>query len=124
IKEHAQAGYEIALKANLPQTVVDIIKYHHERYDGTGYPEGLKGNKIPYTARIIAIADCYDAMTSARSYRVTISQSEALRELEFTSGTQFDPRMVAVFVSCMGKDTKEKDWKRASQFYQQRWAED
>jgi putative nucleotidyltransferase with HDIG domain len=124
IKEHAQAGYEIAVKANLSQTVTDIIKYHHERYDGTGYPEGLKGNHIPYTARIIAIADCYDAMTSARSYRVTISQTEALRELKFTAGTQFDPRMVDAFVKCMGDNIRDNNWHRVSQFFQQRWVED
>jgi putative nucleotidyltransferase with HDIG domain len=124
IKEHAQAGYEIAVKANLSQTVTDIIKYHHERYDGTGYPEGLKGNHIPYTARIIAIVDCYDAMTSARSYRVTISQTEALRELKFTAGTQFDPRMVDAFVKCMGDNIRDNNWHRVSQFFQQRWVED
>lgn len=70
--------------------------YHHEKYDGTGYPKGLKGSEIPLIGRIISIADAFDAMTSNRSYRNMLSRSKVIDEFEKGKGTQFDPQMVEV----------------------------
>jgi len=66
------------------------VKYHHERWDGKGYPEGLKGEEIPLEARIIAVADSYDAMTTERPYRKALTKEEAIKELLKNAGTQFD----------------------------------
>jgi HD-GYP domain-containing protein (c-di-GMP phosphodiesterase class II) len=78
------------------------VQFHHERYDGTGYPVGLKGDNIPMDARILAVADCYDAITSARSYREQpLSREQALEELIRCAGTQFDPKVVRVFTKLM-----------------------
>lgn len=98
IREHPVTGYEVAVKADLPEEIARAIRYHHERYDGSGYPEGLKGNDIPFFARILALADCYDAMTSDRSYRATVSHEAALAEVRAGSGTQFDPSLVPAFL--------------------------
>ena len=73
------------------------VKYHHERYDGSGYPEGLKGDRIPLIALIIAVADAFDAMTTDRPYRKALSKEEAVQEIEKASGKQFDP----VFASAL-----------------------
>ena len=75
-----------------------IVLSHHERYDGTGYPYGLKGEQIPIEARIIAIADTYDAMTQNRTYRKIVSKDIAIKEIDRCAGTQFDPNIVAVFI--------------------------
>ena len=76
----------------------DICRWHHERYDGTGYPRGLAGQNIPYMARILTIADCFDAMTAKRPYKQALSVEYAVNELEKNSGTQFDPVLVKKFV--------------------------
>jgi HD-GYP domain-containing protein (c-di-GMP phosphodiesterase class II) len=76
------------------------IQYHHERYDGNGYPAGLKGDNIPLDARIMAVADSYDAMTSLRPYRPgKFTHEQAVEELKRCAGAQFDPKIVEVFVS-------------------------
>ncbi|MCK4362105.1 MAG: HD domain-containing protein, partial [Dehalococcoidia bacterium] len=80
------------------------ILHHHEWYDGTGYPDGLKGEEIPLGARIICVADAYDTMTTARPYREVVSQQEALEELRRCSGTQFDPELVEAFCRAMTED--------------------
>jgi HD-GYP domain-containing protein (c-di-GMP phosphodiesterase class II) len=77
----------------------DFIRHHHERWDGTGYPDGLAGEQIPLGARIIAVADAFDAMTSDRPYRTSMPAEEAVAELVRCSGTQFDARVVEVFLS-------------------------
>jgi HD-GYP domain-containing protein (c-di-GMP phosphodiesterase class II) len=79
-------------------------KYHHERFDGRGYPEGLKGNNIPVYARIILIADTFDAMTSTRTYRKGLSYEIAFEELRQFSGTQFDAELVNLFIQGMEKE--------------------
>jgi putative two-component system response regulator len=81
-------------------------RWHHERYDGSGYPDGLAGNAIPDAARIIAVADAYDAMTSRRSYRDTLSQSVVRSEIEKGRGTQFDPRFASVMLDMIDEDTE------------------
>ena len=80
--------------------------YHHERYDGRGYPEGLKGEEIPEIARIIAVADAYDAMTSKRSYRDPLPQEVVREEIVKGKGTQFDPEFAEIMLSLIDKDTE------------------
>ncbi|GAI25714.1 unnamed protein product, partial [marine sediment metagenome] len=77
------------------------ILHHHERYDGNGYPSGLKGENIPLEARILAIADAYDAITSPRPYHKQLSPQQALDELKCCAGTQFDPELLDVFCKTM-----------------------
>ncbi|MFF2876214.1 HD-GYP domain-containing protein [Gottfriedia sp. NPDC057991] len=79
--------------------IFDIVLYHHEPYDGKGYPEGLKGDQIPLTARIVAIADSYDAMISNRLYRKGMALEDCLNEIENNKGIQFDPEITDVFLS-------------------------
>jgi HD-GYP domain-containing protein (c-di-GMP phosphodiesterase class II) len=78
--------------------------HHHERYDGKGYPHGLKGKKIPLEARIIAVADTFDAITSSRAYRPAKTPEEALKEIEKVAGTQLDPDLVEVFKEVFTED--------------------
>jgi len=99
-RKHPEAGYKI-LKPILPDYALFAVKHHHERWDGDGYPDGLSGEDIPPGARIIAIADSYDAMTSSRIYRKVLTEEEALEELLRCSGTQFDPGLVQQFIDCI-----------------------
>jgi HD-GYP domain-containing protein (c-di-GMP phosphodiesterase class II) len=78
-----------------------IILHHHERYDGKGYPAGLKGEEIPRGARILAVADSFEAMMSDRPYRKALSLAEALKEMKVNSGTQFDPEIVEAFIQAL-----------------------
>ncbi len=86
------------------------VKHHHERWDGKGYPDGLKGEDIPYSARIIAIADTYDAMTSTRSYRKALDHDIAINEISKCAGTQFDPVLAQKFVEIEGIIKSAKDY--------------
>lgn len=97
IKRHPVIGAEIVGRIALLQEEALIIRYHHERFDGKGYPEGLKGEEIPLLARVLAVADAYDAMTSRRPYRPSLSPAKAFNEILRCSGTQFDPEIVKVF---------------------------
>jgi putative two-component system response regulator len=74
-----------------------IARSHHERWDGTGYPDGLAGEEIPIAARIVAVADVYDALVTNRPYRDALSETEAIHEIDSGKGTQFDPRVVEAF---------------------------
>ncbi len=94
---HPEAGYQLLSPSPHLKRVAEIIRSHHERFDGTGYPRGLKGTDIPLGARIFAIIDAYDAMRSDRVYRKAISKEDALTEIQRHSGTQFDPALVEVF---------------------------
>jgi diguanylate cyclase (GGDEF)-like protein len=98
VKTHPRLGANII--SNIPNLVpcVSIVLNHHERWDGGGYPEGLKGEEIPIEARILAIADSFEAMTSARPYRPALSHEEVVEELRQGAGTQFDPKLVEVFI--------------------------
>ena len=98
IKTHAEKGYRIAMFNPELKKIAPCILAHHERYDGTGYPLGLKGNDIPLLARIINVVDSYDAMTNKRVYKGSLSAEEAKKELKKNSGTQFDPMIVEEFL--------------------------
>lgn len=97
IKAHPLVGYEFIKDLHGFHHAADVVLYHHERYDGTGYPHGLKGKKIPLSARICSVADAFDAMISDRVYREAQQQPRAIREIIRGSGNQFDPRIVNVF---------------------------
>lgn len=101
IQEHSIIGYKILSSTNEFAEISDIILSHHERWDGKGYPRGLEKETIPLFARIISIADTYDAMTSERPYRRPFTNTEALEEIKAKSGLQFDPEIVAAFLSVM-----------------------
>ena len=104
IKTHTLVGAEILEKiTDFPELVVGA-RWHHERYDGKGYPDGLAGEGIPEMARIIAVADTYDAMTSNRSYRALLPQDQVRRELQRCRGTQFDPRYADIMLEMIADD--------------------
>lgn len=99
MKSHPGRGVEICSKLKFAREILPIIKYHHERFDGRGYPEGLKGDSSPFSARIVSVADTVDAITSPRSYRSQPrTMEQAIAELERCSGTQFDPVLVERFI--------------------------
>jgi putative nucleotidyltransferase with HDIG domain len=99
IKMHPIQSAEILLPLNPLKEIIPIIRHHHERYDGTGYPDGLKGDEINLEARILCIADAYEAMRADRPYRAGLAVQEAVQELKNASGTQFDPSLVSIFVN-------------------------
>ncbi|MEN6372689.1 MAG: diguanylate cyclase [Armatimonadota bacterium] len=98
IEEHPKIGSEILEKVQQLSSIVPAVRHHHERYDGLGYPNGLSGKNIPLIARIIGLADAYDAMISDRTYRNALSREDALEEIKRCAGTQFDPELVDLFV--------------------------
>ena len=99
IRSHAQEGYKILKDVKIQDDIADGAHYHHERYDGHGYPDGLIGKEIPLVARIIAVADAFDAMSSTRSYRKKLPLDYIAQEIEQYSGTQFDPEVANAFLS-------------------------
>ena len=107
IKNHPTIGAHILSTASIFKDILPIVKYHHERYDGKGYPEKLQGEKIPYLARITAIADTFDAMTSKRVYRDSLSIENVIEELKKCKGTQFDPKLDDLFVDILKNNYNE-----------------
>ena len=101
MKKHPEIGWRIAMSISELVHIADYILYHHERWDGHGYPTGLKGEEIPLLCRILAVVDAYDAMTSDRVYRKAMSKERALAEIRRNAGTQFDPRVVEVFLDLL-----------------------
>jgi len=98
IRKHPEIGFRIAQATSELIPIAEYILYHHERWDGKGYPEGLIGEKIPLLSRIIAIVDAFDAMTNDRAYRSAMTRPEAMEEIRKNSGTQFDPDISRVFL--------------------------
>lgn len=105
VKLHSANGAKILAPIEAFALVVPVIRHHHERFDGTGYPGGLKGQEIPLISRIIAVADSFEAMTADRAYRKSILPEIALDELIYNAGRQFDPAVVEVFVTLINKKT-------------------
>ena len=114
IKNHPSIGAHILGSAVIFKDIIPIVKHHHERYDGNGYPSRLKGEEIPYMARIAAVADTFDAMTSRRSYRGPIDIEHVKEEIKRCEGTQFDPQIAEAFLDILNnnfekiKDIQEK----------------
>jgi HD-GYP domain-containing protein (c-di-GMP phosphodiesterase class II) len=98
MKRHAAMGAEIISSIKFPYPVEPIVRHHHENWDGTGYPDGLVGTEIPVGARILAVVDCYDALTSDRPYRGRMSDHEALAIVTSRRGTMYDPLIVDTFL--------------------------
>ena len=98
MKSHPVRGYEILKDVKIQEALADGAHFHHERYDGKGYPAGLAGENIPWVARIISVADAFDAMSSSRPYREKESMDFIVKELQDCSGTQFDPKVVKAFL--------------------------
>lgn len=104
IKKHPVIGAKILGSVREMPSLATGARWHHERYDGNGYPDRLKGEKIPEGARIIAVADAYDAMTSNRSYRRWMEQEDVRKQLETGKGTQFDERFAGIMLQMMDED--------------------
>lgn len=104
IKRHPLIGAEILSNSQGFKDILPIVKYHHERFDGGGYPENLKGEEIPLLARITAVADSFDAMNSRRTYRDRLDLDKIVSEIEAGKGTQFDPDVVDAFLDILKND--------------------
>ncbi len=98
VKKHPGWGAEVGRQANLPEEVINIILYHHERFDGRGYPTGAKGTEIPLEARIVAVADVFDAMSTDRPYAKGYDRTEAMRVMGVLRGAALDPQLVDIFL--------------------------
>jgi hypothetical protein len=107
IKKHPEIGYNICTSSPQIVHIAEGVLGHHEWYNGAGYPHSLKGENIPITSRIISIVDAYDVMISGRIYKKAITKKEAIKELKRCSGTQFDPKLVDVFINIVLKGNLE-----------------
>lgn len=101
LRRHSADGAEIVEKDPALRELVPVVRAHHERYDGTGYPQGLRGEKIPFLARILTLADSFDAMMQQRPYRKPLTRAEAVEEIRSHRGTQFDPLLAEAFITAM-----------------------
>lgn len=111
MKKHTEIGYRIALSSPEMMPIAEGILAHHERWDGGGYPLGLRGEKIPLISRIIALADAYDVMISGRPYQKAMSVNQALKEIKRCAGTQFDPRLAKLFIDMISRKESCKPFK-------------
>ena len=110
IEHHPEIGYNIISATPFLSKAAEIVLSHHERFDGKGYPRGLRGKEIPLGARIFAVIDAYDAMRSTRSYREGMKPADAVAEIQHHSGTQFDPEVVTAFLRCLPLIEAAGDW--------------
>ncbi|WP_041245190.1 HD-GYP domain-containing protein [Geotalea uraniireducens] len=113
MRKHPEAGYRIVKRIGFLRDAAEIVHAHHERYDGGGYPRGLKGDEIPLGARLFMVADVYDALTSQRPYRSPLSHEEAAAEIRKQSGYHFDPAVVATFMAIAPEELRliaERYW--------------
>lgn len=99
MKLHTVAGAQILGRVEFPYPVVPVVRHHHERWDGRGYPDGLRGEEIPLTARILSVVDCFDAVREDRQYRKAMTREEAVAFIMQGSGSQYDPRVVGIFIT-------------------------
>lgn len=99
MKSHPEKGYQIVSRIEQLEEISHYVRHHHERWDGMGYPAGLRGKDIPFGARVIAVADTFDAITSSRPYREALSYEEGFKEIERVAGTQLCPEICKVFLS-------------------------
>lgn len=106
IKQHPIYSYNILKSTQNISFIATYALFHHERFDGKGYPQGLKGNQIPLLSRIISVFDAYEVMTNGRQYKKPLTQDQALNELLRCSGTQFDPHVVNVFINVLQKNNQ------------------
>lgn len=104
VKKHPEVGYRIAKSSTDLAAIADAILTHHENWEGSGYPEGLKGEEIPLVSRIISIIDAYDAMTNDRPYRKAFTKEQAIAEIRRCSGTKYDPKLVEVFIKIIDRN--------------------
>ncbi|MDR7548275.1 MAG: HD domain-containing phosphohydrolase, partial [Armatimonadota bacterium] len=105
VRRHPDVGAQIVAPVRSLQPVIPIIRHHQERWDGSGYPDGLRGDAIPLAARILAAADAYVAMTDARPYRPARSHHEAVAELRRHAGSQFDPAVIEALCRVLAEET-------------------
>jgi HD-GYP domain-containing protein (c-di-GMP phosphodiesterase class II) len=103
MRQHPSTGMHMLSQIDSLSAAVPAITHHHERFDGSGYPDGLAGEEIPLASRVLMVTDAFDAMTSDRPYRKAMPVEQALRELQANAGTQFDPRIVEAFVKMIGR---------------------
>jgi response regulator RpfG family c-di-GMP phosphodiesterase len=113
MRNHPLIGAQIVEPIVLLADAVDLIRHHHERFDGAGYPDGLRGEAIPLEARIFAVADSFDAMTSTRPYRGAMGLDRALEEIRSGAGTQFDPEVVREFVALLDDPPDDPELRQA-----------
>jgi HD-GYP domain-containing protein (c-di-GMP phosphodiesterase class II) len=106
-QRHAEIGATLLSKFPLFQSGSLLVRHHHERFDGTGYPDGLKGESIPLGARIISVCDSYQAMTEERPYRHAFPRDVAIEEIKRASGSQFDPKVVQAFLQVLAQEAAE-----------------
>jgi len=109
IQTHASTGAQYLDSFDIPNDAKRAVRHHHERYDGSGYPEGLSDRSIPILARILSIADAFDAMTNDRPYRQAMTIGEAAQRLIHGAGAQFDPEIVRVFVALLRGELEESE---------------
>ena len=117
VKQHVTIGYTILSDLRQIRNLLPGVLYHHERFDGKGYPSGLAGADIPQMGRIICLADCFDAMTSNRTYRKALPLEVALNEIRRCAGTQFDPTLAEAFLATGADGFREllRNWEQETQ---------
>ena len=104
MRKHSAVGYGIVSRIGFLREAADIVHAHHERFDGSGYPQGLKGEAIPLGARLFAVVDVYDALTSTRPHRTPLCHEDALGEIRKESSRHFDPKVVEAFLAIPQKE--------------------
>ena len=106
IKNHPKWGADVVRKASMSELIINIIQFHHERYDGSGYPSGLKADEIPFEVRIVTVADVYDALTTCRPYRDKYSIDKTMEIMRIMRGSVFDPDILDLFLDMCVKINK------------------